>query len=208
MIQASQRNTPFNTVRGHSCDDHVPDLPFLPLFISSLPPRRPLLESSAFKFDPKFDRHSTLENADKTEPDPIIAGAFAWLIPGAGHAYLGMVKRGGVYFSCMVLLFGFGVILGAWEPVPDRSWVYPEQGDPPPVSIVSPRNHPVIFGIQALAGLPTLAVAAVNKTHKVDSPTIISDLGQVIAMIVGALNLLLIVDAFCLAHTYGERATA
>ncbi len=119
-----------------------------------------------------------------------------------------MAKRGGFYFLCMVLLYGFGVVLGAWEPVPDRSWKYEAQGDPPPVSIVSPRNHPVIFSIQALAGLPTLGVAAVNKAHKVDSPTIVSDLGQVITMIVGALNLLLIVDAFCLAHTHGERATA
>lgn len=149
-----------------------------------------------------------MEEARRTAAAPYVAAALAWLVPGAGHIYLRKWKKGLLFFFCLILLYIFGVALGSWSPYPERSWNYPEQGEPPPVSIVSPRNHQVIYAIQALTGLPTLVVTAVNRGVKVDSPTTITDLGQVITMVIGALNMLLIVDAFCVSQIGEPRRDA
>lgn len=136
--------------------------------------------------------------------DALVATGLAWLIPGAGHVYLKQWKKGLLFFVCLVSLYVFGVVLGAQPPVdPERGWNYP--GEPPPIGIVSPRNHYIIYGIQVLAGLPTLAVTAVNRAALVDSSTIVTDLGQVITMVIGALNMLLIVDVFCISQRDGLR---
>jgi len=137
--------------------------------------------------------------------DALVATGLAWLIPGAGHIYLRQWKKGLLFFVCLVSLYVFGVVLGAQAPVdPERSWNY-DTHKPPPISIVSPRNHYIIYGIQVLAGLPTLAVTAVNRAALVDSSTIVTDLGQVITMVIGALNMLLIVDVFCTTQRDGLR---
>ena len=126
-----------------------------------------------------------------------IAAGLAWLIPGAGHCFLGQVKKGLLYFCALVALYIWGCYLGSRLPVNPERIDAPEP--PPTIRIVSPKNHYFVFSILALAGLPTLTVAAANKAARVDSPTTITDLGLVITMVVGALNFLLIIDAFCWA---------
>jgi hypothetical protein len=145
-----------------------------------------------------------VDEAKTAREKTLIATGLAWLVPGAGHICLRQWKKGALFFVCLVSLYVFGVVLGTQQPVdPDRSWNY--SGEPPPISIVSPRNHYIVFAIQVLAGLPTLAATAVNRAAFVDSATIVTDLGQLITMVVGALNMLLIVDVFCVSQGDGSR---
>lgn len=138
----------------------------------------------------------------------IAALLLAWLVPGMGHCYLGWRQRGVLIFLLLVPLYLFGLYLGSRSAInPERILACRDNPDArPPISIISPRNHPVYFLIQSLAGLPTLAAAALNRGAVTDSPTIITDLGLLITCVVGALNLILMVDAFC-AMPFNEQRT-
>ena len=56
---------------------------------------------------------------------PFIAGALAWLIPGAGHVYLKRTLRGIIICICINGLFWTGVAFGGIftvEPISQRWW--------------------------------------------------------------------------------------
>ena len=56
---------------------------------------------------------------------PLLAGVLAWLIPGAGHVYLGRAVRGVILCLCINALFWTGVAVGGVftvEPVTQRWW--------------------------------------------------------------------------------------
>lgn len=52
------------------------------------------------------------ETSKKTRTIPAVAMVLAWLIPGAGHIYLGRVTRGIVIFVAIAALFWAGVAFG------------------------------------------------------------------------------------------------
>ena len=45
-------------------------------------------------------------------PNFVLAAALAWLIPGAGHVYLGRVKRGLIIFVTIGVTFWAGIAMG------------------------------------------------------------------------------------------------
>ena len=53
---------------------------------------------------------------DKRQKDsplrPLAAAGLAWLIPGAGHVYLGRVRRGVIIFVTITVLFWTGLAIG------------------------------------------------------------------------------------------------
>ena len=48
----------------------------------------------------------------KPELNAIVAAALAWLVPGAGHAFLGRGKRGIIIFVTIAATFWAGVAMG------------------------------------------------------------------------------------------------
>ncbi|MHC4562512.1 MAG: DUF6677 family protein [Planctomycetota bacterium] len=45
-------------------------------------------------------------------PNVALAALLAWIVPGAGHVYLGRVKRGGIIFITIAATFWAGVAMG------------------------------------------------------------------------------------------------
>ncbi len=65
------------------------------------------------------------------QPDWIVAAALGWLIPGAGHVYLGKLKRGVILFVAITALFYTGVAIGGTMTVDRHSepyWFYAQVG--------------------------------------------------------------------------------
>ena len=60
---------------------------------------------------------------------PFVAGVLAWIIPGAGHVYLGRTLRGIIIFLCINAMFWAGVVVGGVFTVDPRNehWWYMAQ---------------------------------------------------------------------------------
>jgi len=101
----------------------------------------------------------------------------AWLIPGAGHWYLGLRARGVIIFLTVCFTFLLGLILGS-------------------VEVIDPQYAKGWFLAQALGGLPAILGAALQD--KMQPITEIYgrgvDLGQVYTGVAGLLNMLCIID--------------
>ncbi len=60
-----------------------------------------------------------------THAAALLAGILAWIVPGAGHVYLGRTLRGVILFLCVNGLFWAGVAFGGVftvEPLRERWW--------------------------------------------------------------------------------------
>ncbi|MCK4601102.1 MAG: hypothetical protein KAU28_01465 [Phycisphaerae bacterium] len=56
----------------------------------------------------------------KRQPIPIVALLLAWLVPGAGHAYIGRLTRGIIIFVAISATFWAGVAMGGVMTVDHR----------------------------------------------------------------------------------------
>jgi hypothetical protein len=111
-----------------------------------------------------------------------IACAVAWLIPGAGHLYLGKLGRAGIFFACILPMFLLGIGL---------------QGE-----IVS-SNWSDFFGFlkffaEVGSGLLYMAsrLAGIGKG---EITALTYDYGNVFLYGAGLLNMLVVLDAFDIA---------
>ncbi|MDP6945608.1 MAG: hypothetical protein QF464_15775, partial [Myxococcota bacterium] len=77
------------------------------------------------------------EGATGGRKNPFIALLLAWLVPGAGHWYLGRREKAVLFFSVLILLFGAGFLMGE-------------------LRNVTLRDHPYYFIGQIFLGLPTV----------------------------------------------------
>ena len=131
---------------------------------------------------------------DDTKPSLIhmpIAGALAWLIPGAGHIYLGERARGLVYLVTITVTFWSGVAIGGVR------------------GTVDPRERTLWFVAQVgTAGNAAAAVALNNMTtpqperqgqKPVKGDWASAEVGVHYTGVAGLLNLLVILDAIARA---------
>ncbi len=67
-----------------------------------------------------------MTKTSKSNPlTPFLAGMLAWIIPGAGHVYLGRTVRGVILCVCINGLFWTGMAIGGTftvEPITQRWW--------------------------------------------------------------------------------------
>lgn len=71
------------------------------------------------------------KRTDTKRTIPAVAGLLAWLIPGAGHVYIGRWGRGVVLFVAIHAMFWSGVLLGgvlAVDRVQQPWWCYAQFG--------------------------------------------------------------------------------
>ena len=143
--------------------------------------------------------------------NPVVAAAWAWLWPGAGHLYQRRYAKGILFMVCILVTYFFGLTLGGGHVVyaswtkADRRWQYLCQlgvGAPALPALVQSQwvrsgNKPLLADVMA----PPKDVSA-----SPDSPDGLSDwhlhyhtffeLGTLYTMIAGLLNVLVIYDAY------------
>lgn len=116
--------------------------------------------------------------------ESVLAGLLAWLIPGAGHFYLGLRKRAVLLFITIEFTFLIGIYIGT-------------------VRIVDPAQSVFWFIAQIFAGLNTIIshrLAIHLGSPSVDiSHLLVRDwsyhIGVLYTAIAGLLNLLAVLDA-------------
>jgi uncharacterized protein DUF6677 len=107
-----------------------------------------------------------------------LAAILAWLVPGAGHWYLGKRSRGAIIFLAICSTFLIGLYLGGLEMInPQGSF-----------------GSKAWFCAQILTGLPGLIAAIAQDPNIGPGYGRGVDLGQVYTGIAGLLNLLCILD--------------
>lgn len=116
---------------------------------------------------------------------PWIAGGLGMLMPGAGHAYLGLMGRAAVYSGCTLAMFGLGVYYGAR--------LYFQVGFDDPLAIIRSAAQ-VAMGAPYLAG-KILGVA--QDAALITRQTY--EYGTTFTEVAGLLNILIALDAFDVA---------
>ncbi|HMQ16143.1 MAG TPA: hypothetical protein PKC49_09235 [Phycisphaerae bacterium] len=126
---------------------------------------------------------------DNAEARTLTAGVLAWLVPGAGHFWLGLRGLGTVYFVAITLPFLTGVALGGVK------------------TTVNPRANVWLFLAEmGVGGYTTVGFLASQALP--DRPEYIcyypgADVAQIYLAVAGLLNVLAILDALSRAQTGG-----
>ena len=115
-----------------------------------------------------------------------VACALAWALPGAGHLWLGRVRKGAIFLIVLPLMFGVGVWL-------DGS-VYPLDPTQPVVALLALADLGVggLYVLARLAGFGEGEVAVVTHEY-----------GNTFILTAGLLNVLVVLDALDTAR--GQR---
>lgn len=106
----------------------------------------------------------------------VLAVLFAWLLPGAGHWYIGQRGKAVVFCFLLVTMFTLGVLL--------------TQGGG-----VDTGRHLYAFLLQAFAGIPAVVTLVLTAGALEPPASKLSDFGMLLTLVAGALNILLIADA-------------
>ena len=107
---------------------------------------------------------------------PALVLLLAWLLPGAGHWYAGQRAKAVVFCSLLVGLFTLGVLLTGG-------------------GCIDLERHPWAFALQAFDGLVALAALVLTAGAPELPASKLNDLGMLLTLVAGALNVLLIADA-------------
>ena len=106
---------------------------------------------------------------------PLPTWLLGWLVPGAGHYYLGQRARGLVLFGTLVGCFVAGALLGGRGTVSSR--------------------HPVVLVLQWGAGLPAAGAWAAGDPEPADLPVARRELGILYTLVPALLNMVAALDA-------------
>jgi hypothetical protein len=108
--------------------------------------------------------------------DPLVAALLAWLIPGAGHWYVGQRSKALAFCILLTGLFVTGVWLTAG-------------------ACVDLGRHRYAFLLQAFEGVLAIGTLLLTRAAHEPPASRLSDLGMLLTLVAGALNVLLIADA-------------
>lgn len=109
--------------------------------------------------------------------------AVAWLVPGAGHLWLGRRQKGLVFLVVLPLMFGLGLWL--------KGRLFPFELSEPLVALAALAD--------VAAGLPNI-VARLVGAGAGDVTAITWEYGNTFTIVAGLLNLLVVLDAFDVAE--------
>jgi uncharacterized protein DUF6677 len=134
----------------------------------------------------------------------VVSCVLAWLLPGAGHVYLGKRRRGAVFFLVVLATFLLGLLNDG------RSYL--ADGQQPltylatlanlatgPLEIVSRHAtyHRLVYSLPADENSPEAQALLTAMRDKVKSVT--DEYGTTYLLTAGLMNMLLILDAFDIA---------
>jgi hypothetical protein len=110
------------------------------------------------------------------DKNPYLVGVLAWLIPGAGHWFLGRRRQAVIMGVSIVATFVLGVLLGGIE-------------------MIGPQASVPWFLAQILTGIPAIIGVVLQNPNLPPGVGRGVDLGQVYSGVAGLLNLLCVLDA-------------
>lgn len=124
------------------------------------------------------DRRTTPQTAVHDRPNPLVVGVAAWIVPGAGHALTGQLRKAVAFFVTLLAMFAVGIACGGR--------LFPlDPGDP----LV------LLEGAAEWAlGLPRI-VAALAGAGQGDVVRVTYEYGNTFLIVGGLLNALVILDA-------------
>jgi hypothetical protein len=125
---------------------------------------------------------------------PLLTLGLAWLLPGAGHFYIGQRGKGVVFCFLVLLLFFTGVMITAGggvdcKPLGIARVVFKVDAD------ADCGRHPWSFALQAFTGPVAFLTLAVTAGAPELPASKLIDLGMLLTLVAGALNVLLMADA-------------
>ena len=133
---------------------------------------------------------SQTKGSDRT----VIAGVLAWLVPGAGHYYLGHRGFAAVFFAAITFAYVVGALIGGVK------------------ANINPQANGFLFAAEALVGGYTaigfgicqmIGTVPVDKLTQYVAYYPASDVAQVYLAVAGLLNVLAVLDALSRAQTGG-----
>ena len=115
--------------------------------------------------------------------NPQLAAVLAWVLPGAGHVYLGRRSRGAAYFLLVAasLVIGYGLRGRLWAPTPGE-----------PLSILA------TLGSMGMGAAYFVLRYAMHYTGEILAPGF--EYGSAFVLTAGLMNLLLVLDAWDIAR--------
>jgi hypothetical protein len=118
-----------------------------------------------------------------TPANPYLVCAAAWLVPGAGHLWLGRIQKGVIFLVTLPLMFATGLWL--------EGRIFPFQPAEPLVALAALAD----LGI----GIPYFVAKALNLgAGRVVAATY--EYGNAFIIVAGLLNMLVVLDAFDIAQ--------
>jgi hypothetical protein len=112
-----------------------------------------------------------------------VVGVVAWMVPGAGHLWLGRRQKGLIFLVALTAMFAFGLWL--------RGRLFPFQLGEPLVALMAFAD----IGM----GLPYLIAKGLG-VDRGDVVAITYDYGNAFIIVAGLLNMLVVLDAFDIAE--------
>jgi hypothetical protein len=125
-----------------------------------------------------------------------VALVLGWVVPGGGHVYLGQVKKGLFFFVLLAGAFVGGIAIGGYDDV-----AFPKpNANTPANDITSRAMYRIIPAIQAMDGAVAFVSAKAAEAAERDNEYLGDyDIGVLYTVVAGLMNLIVMLDAFCLA---------
>ncbi len=142
--------------------------------------------------------------------NPLYALLFAWLLPGAGHWYIGQRYKAGLFLVLILGVFvaGLAINTGSVNARPVGMLKYCVAfvtRDPAWAATIDTGRHAVAFLLQACTGLPA-GVALISTSACEEIPASkMSDFGMLLTLMAGSLNVLVMTDALYRAAPEAEK---
>jgi len=112
-------------------------------------------------------------------PSPFVTAIAAWLVPGAGHALTGQLRKAVIFFVVLMLMFGVGLAFSGEFFALDRS---------DPLVLLGGLTQWALGAPRLLAGLAGGGAGTVTA--------VTYEYGNTFLIVGGLLNLLIVLDAF------------
>jgi hypothetical protein len=126
---------------------------------------------------------ATAADRAQSSATPYLIAAVAWLVPGAGHLWLGRTQKAAIFLVTLPLMFATGIWL--------QGRIFPFQPSEPLVALAAFAD----VGI----GLPYF----VAKALQLGSGNVVAatyEYGNAFIIVAGLLNMLVVLDAFDVAQ--------
>ena len=142
---------------------------------------------------------------ERSSRDPGKALLLSWLLPGAGHWFIGLRGRAVLYGASVIGIFLVGLWMGglATVSVYGHKWAFLLQAFDGPLALAAAVGQHLT---QRAAAEPT--AAAWLRSLASPSPSPLADLGMTFTLVSAAFNVLVMADAFYLADRPPEEPKA
>ncbi len=133
---------------------------------------------------------------------PALTLLLAWLLPGAGHWYIGRRTKAVLFCFILIAMFVLGVLLteGGCVDIRPRGAVKAALRiavlDFRGAGEIDAGRHPWAFLLQACNGLVAFVALVLSAGRPEFPASKLGDLGLLLTLVAGALNVLLMADAF------------